>query len=118
MKAALDKDGHVALYINFDTDKTAMKPDSAATVGEIVKLLTSNPNLKLEVQGHTDNAGTPAHNLTLSEGRAAAVVGALMAQGVAMNRLTPKGYGQTKPIADNASEDGRAKNRRVELVKR
>ncbi|MCW1431809.1 OmpA family protein [Novosphingobium sp. JCM 18896] len=118
MKAALDKDGHVALYINFDTDKTAMKPDSAATVGEIVKLLTTNPGLKLEVQGHTDNAGTPAHNLTLSEGRASAVVGALMAQGIAMNRLTPKGYGQTKPIANNASEDGRAKNRRVELVKK
>lgn len=117
MKAALDKDGHIALYINFDTDKTAINPDSQPTVGEIVKLLNANPGLKLEVQGHTDNAGTAAHNQTLSDGRAAAVVGALIAQGVAMDRLTPKGYGQTKPIADNGSEDGRAKNRRVELVK-
>ncbi len=118
MKAALDKDGHVALYINFDTDKTAIKPDSQPTVGEIVKLLTANAGLKLEVQGHTDNAGTPAHNQSLSEGRANAVVGALMSQGIAMNRLTPKGYGQSKPIADNANEDGRSKNRRVELVKK
>ena len=118
MKAALDKDGHVALYINFDTDKTAIRPESQPVVGEIAKLLNANPALKLEVQGHTDNAGTPAHNQTLSVGRANAVVGALMAQGIALDRLAPKGYGQTKPIADNANEDGRSKNRRVELVKR
>ena len=118
MKAALDKDGHVALYINFDTDKTAIKPDSQSIVGEIVKLLNANPALKLEVQGHTDNAGAPAHNQTLSEGRANAVVGALMAQGIALDRLTPKGYGQSKPIADNGGDAGRAKNRRVELVKK
>lgn len=118
MKAALDRQGHVALYINFDTDKTAIKSESQPTVGEIVKLLTADPALKLEVQGHTDNAGTPAHNQTLSEGRATAVVGALMGQGIAMTRLTSKGYGQTKPIADNGSEEGRSKNRRVELVKK
>ena len=118
LKAALDKAGHVAVYINFDTDKTAIKPDSQPAVGEIVKLLNANPALKLEVQGHTDNAGTPAHNQTLSDGRAGAVVGALMAQGIATDRLAPKGYGQTRPIADNGAEDGRAKNRRVELVKR
>ena len=118
LKAALDATGHVALYINFDTDKTAMKPESAAIVGEVVKLLTANPALKLTVEGHTDNAGTPPHNQSLSEGRANAVVGALMAQGIAMDRLAAKGFGQTKPIADNATEDGRARNRRVELVKR
>jgi OmpA-OmpF porin, OOP family len=118
LKQALDTQGHVALYINFDTDKTAMRPDAQPIVAEVVKLLQSNPGLKLEVQGHTDNAGTPAHNQQLSDGRASAVVDALMAQGIGLDRLTPKGYGQSKPIADNGSEDGRAKNRRVELVKR
>ena len=118
MKAALDAQGHVALYVNFDTDATAIKADSQPILAEIVKLLKANPSLKLEVQGHTDNAGTPAHNQALSTGRANAVLGALLAQGMATDRLTAKGYGQTKPIADNATEDGKAKNRRVELVKR
>lgn len=118
MKAALDAQGHVALYLNFDTDATAIRADSQPVVGEIVKLLKANPTLKLEVQGHTDNAGTPAHNQTLSDGRARSVVAAIIAQGIAADRLTPKGYGQTKPIADNATDDGKAKNRRVELVKR
>ncbi len=118
MKTALDTAGHIALYINFDTDKTSIKPDAAPAIAEIVKLMNSNPGLKITVEGHTDNVGAPARNQTLSEGRAAAVVGSLMAQGVAMDRMTPKGFGQTKPIADNGTEDGRAKNRRVELVKR
>ncbi|WP_404338553.1 OmpA family protein [Sphingomonas sp. MMS12-HWE2-04] len=118
MKAALDAQGHIALYINFDTDKTAIKPNSQPTLAEIVKLLNANPALKLEVQGHTDNSGTAAHNQQLSTGRASAVLGALISQGIAIDRLTAKGYGQTKPVADNASEDGKAQNRRVELVKR
>jgi OOP family OmpA-OmpF porin len=118
MKAALDAQGHVALYINFDTDATAIKPDSQPILAEIVKLLKANPDLKLEVQGHTDNSGTPAHNQTLSTGRASSVLGALLSQGIAIDRLTAKGYGQSKPVADNATEDGKAKNRRVELVKR
>ncbi len=118
MLAALDAQGHVALYINFDTDATAIKPDSQPILAEIVKLLKANPALKLEVQGHTDNKGTPAHNQQLSAGRASAVLGALLSQGIPIERLTAKGYGQSKPIADNATEDGKAKNRRVELVKR
>lgn len=118
MKAALDAQGHVALYINFDTDATAIKPDSQPILSEIVKLLNANPALRLEVQGHTDNSGSAAHNQQLSSGRAGAVLGALLAQGIAADRLTAKGYGQTKPVADNGTEDGKAKNRRVELVKR
>ncbi len=118
MKKALDASGHVALYINFDTDKTAIKPDSQPILAEVVKLLNSDPALKLTIEGHTDNAGTPAHNQTLSDGRANAVVGSLMSQGIGADRLQAKGFGQNKPLADNGSEDGRAKNRRVELVKR
>lgn len=118
MKATLDADGHVALYVNFDTDKATLKPDAQPTLAEIVKLLTANPGLRLEVQGHTDDSGTPAHNIQLSSGRANAVLNALVAAGIDAGRLSAKGYGQTKPIADNGSEPGKAKNRRVELVKR
>lgn len=118
LKRGLDAAGHVALYLNFDTDKTALRPEAQPVIAEIVKLMQADPTLKLEVQGHTDNAGTPAHNVTLSEGRAAAVVAALRAQGIAADRVVPRGFGQEKPIADNGTEEGRAKNRRVELVKR
>lgn len=87
-------------------------------MAEVVKLLQANPALRLAVEGHTDNAGTPAHNQQLSEARAQAVVTALAAQGIATGRLQSAGFGQTKPLADNATEAGRAQNRRVELVKR
>jgi outer membrane protein OmpA-like peptidoglycan-associated protein len=118
MKRDLDGAGHVALYLNFDTDKTALRAEAQPVIDEIVKLMQADASLKLTVEGHTDNAGTPAHNQTLSEGRAAAVVAALRAKGIAADRIQAKGYGQGKPIADNGSEDGKAKNRRVELVKR
>lgn len=118
MKKALDTAGHVALYVNFDTDRTAIKPDSQPLLAEVVKLLQGNPGLRLTIEGHTDDAGTPAHNQTLSLGRANAVMGQLIAQGIDPARLQARGFGQTRPIADNATEDGKAKNRRVELVKR
>ena len=118
MKKALDAAGHVALYINFDTDKTIVKPESQPLLAEVVKLLEDNPTLKLTIEGHTDDAGTPAHNQTLSQGRANAVMGQLIAAGVDPTRLQAKGFGQTKPIANNGTDDGKAKNRRVELVKR
>ena len=73
--------------------------------------------LNISIEGHTDNVGTPAANKTLSENRARAVMQAVVAQGIAASRLRSAGHGQEKPIADNRSEDGRAKNRRVELVK-
>ncbi len=84
----------------------------------MLKLLQQNPGLRLAVQGHTDNAGTPAHNQTLSEDRARAVVGALTQGGIAADRLAASGLGQTRPVADNATDAGRAQNRRVELVQR
>ena len=114
----LNKSGHIALYgIHFDTGKAVILPDSESILGEIVKMLQQNPDVKLSVEGHTDNVGAAAGNQALSAKRAQAVVAWLTAHGVAGSRLTAKGWGQTKPVADNTSEDGRAKNRRVELVK-
>ncbi|MBS0530910.1 MAG: OmpA family protein [Proteobacteria bacterium] len=117
MKAALDKDGHIALYVNFDFNKATLKPDAAPVIGQVVKLLKDNPSLRLDVDGYTDNIGTRDYNVKLSGSRAAAVVAAITAQGIAANRLHSAGFGPDKPVADNAKEEGRAKNRRVELVK-
>ncbi len=117
MKKELDTKGHVALYINFDFDKADIKPESQPIIDQIVKLLKNNPSLNLTVEGHTDNIGTPPYNKRLSEARAKSVVAALTAQGIEARRLKAAGYGQDKPIADNSTDDGRAKNRRVELVK-
>jgi len=118
MFEALNRDGHVALYINFDTGKAIIRDESKPIIDEIVQMMKSNPELKLNVEGHTDNVGTPAANKTLSEARAKSVVSALVSQGIAADRLSPAGYGQDKPIADNNTEEGKAKNRRVELVKK
>jgi outer membrane protein OmpA-like peptidoglycan-associated protein len=108
----------VAVYgIHFDTGKAAILPDSENILGEIVKLLQQNEDLKLLVEGHTDNQGNAAANQALSEKRAQAVVAWLTAHGVQAARLSAKGFGRTKPLTDNGTEDGRAKNRRVELVK-
>jgi len=119
MAKAIAASGKVDVYgILFDTDKTAIKPESAPTLNEVATLLKQDPSLKLLVAGHTDNTGAADHNMKLSEGRATAVVAALVKQhGVAAARLQPKGYGDTQPVASNDSEDGRAKNRRVELRK-
>jgi OmpA-OmpF porin, OOP family len=113
----IEKEGFVALYINFDTGKATIKPDSNAILDDVASALTTAPALRLEVAGHTDNVGTAEANQKLSEDRARAVVAALVARGIAAPRLSAKGYGQSSPVADNRSEDGRAQNRRVELVK-
>ena len=106
----------MALYgIYFDTDKATLKPESEVALQHILELLKGNAGMKLEVQGHTDNTGTPAHNLPLSDQRAAAVKGWLVDHGIVATRLTPKGYGETVPVGDNHTPEGRAKNRRVEL---
>jgi outer membrane protein OmpA-like peptidoglycan-associated protein len=114
----LAKDGFVALYINFDTGKATIKPDSSKTLDDAAAALKASPALRVEVAGHTDNAGTPEANLKLSQDRAQAVMAALVARGVAAGRMTAKGYGQTAPVGDNRTEQGRAQNRRVELVKK
>lgn len=118
MLAALEKDGRIALSIHFDTGKATIKPESEKIVGEIAALLRDNSDLKVSIEGHTDNTGTPAGNKTLSGERAKAVLAAVTAQGVEAARMSSVGWGQDKPVADNATEEGRAKNRRVEIVKK
>jgi outer membrane protein OmpA-like peptidoglycan-associated protein len=114
----LDRDCHVALYgINFDFNKATLRPDSEPALDKVLALLQSRPELKLEVQGHTDNVGTDDYNQKLSEARAHTVVDWLTGKGIAAGRLTAHGYGAKMPIADNGSDEGRAKNRRVELKK-
>jgi OmpA-OmpF porin, OOP family len=115
---ALNRDGRIALYINFDTGKSIITDESKPVIQQIVQMLKANADLKLSIEGHTDNAGNPASNKTLSEERARSVTAAIVSQGIAAERLNSSGYGQDKPIADNNTEEGRAKNRRVELVKK
>lgn len=117
LKAALDKDGHVALYINFDFDKATLRPDAAPVMAQVLALLKDNPALKLSIVGNTDNVGGHDYNVKLSQARAATVVATLVKDGIAATRLKSSGDGPDKPIADNDSSEGRAKNRRVELVK-
>jgi OOP family OmpA-OmpF porin len=118
MLNALNKDGFIALYINFDTGKSDIKPESQPVIAQIVTLLKDNPDLKVSIEGHTDNVGTPASNKALSEARAKSVMDALVKGGVVASRLSAVGWGQEKPVADNRTEEGRAKNRRVEIVKK
>ncbi|CAE6873250.1 Peptidoglycan-associated lipoprotein [Paraburkholderia aspalathi] len=117
MQKALDEKGHIALYLNFDTDKAVIRQDDQAVIDEIGKLLAKSSSLKISIDGHTDNVGDEKHNQQLSKQRAEAVAAALVAKGVDKNRLQAQGFGASKPIADNTSEDGRSKNRRVELVR-
>ncbi|MFI5181036.1 MAG: OmpA family protein [Thermoanaerobaculia bacterium] len=117
MLAQLNKEGHVALQINFDSGKATIRPDSKEIVAQIVALLKGNPALRLSVEGHTDNVDSTESNKALSEARAKAVVAALVARGIVAERLRAAGFGPERPMADNATADGRAKNRRVELVK-
>lgn len=117
MAAQIGKEGHVALHVNFDTDSDAIRPDSRPIVQEIARLLRTDAQLKLKVEGHTDNSGDPAHNRTLSSQRAQSVVHAVAAQGIDAGRMQAVGLGADRPVADNGTEEGRALNRRVELVK-
>lgn len=118
MFEALNRDGRIALYINFDTGKSVIKPESEPIIEQIVQMMQANPSLTISVEGHTDNVGSQESNKRLSDERAKAVLSAIVAQGIDSKRMTAVGYGQDRPIADNNTEEGRAKNRRVELVKK
>ena len=118
MRDALDKDGYLALNILFETGKSAIQNESLPIVDQIFELLNSDSALKISIEGHTDNVGDAAANKTLSNDRARSVTEALTAKGIDKARLTYTGWGQEKPVADNRNEEGRAKNRRVEIVKK
>lgn len=118
LKQQLDSTGKVALQVNFATDKTDILPDSLPQIDQVVRLLQDDATLQLAINGHTDNTGDASHNQKLSEGRANAVVAAIVGKGIDGARLSAQGFGQTQPVADNATEEGKAKNRRVELVKK
>ena len=114
---ALNIDGHIALYINFEIGKWDIKPESQKIIDQIVEMLKSNPTLKISIEGHTDNVGNSQSNQTLSENRSKAVMTRIASKGIDKSRLSSKGWGQTKPLNDNKTEEGKAKNRRVEIVK-
>ncbi|MBU1708169.1 OmpA family protein [bacterium] len=118
MMDSLNTTGHIALAITFETGKAAIKDESMPIIEQMVELMQTNTDLVVEIQGHTDNVGKPEANKKLSEERANAVEQALVDSGIAAERMTAVGYGDTKPVADNRTEEGRAQNRRVELVKK
>ncbi|MDR1679556.1 MAG: OmpA family protein, partial [Prevotellaceae bacterium] len=103
--------------ITFDVGKSTIKPESMGEINRIAQLMKDNPDLKFSVEGHTDNTGSAVSNQKLSDERSAAVVSKLVELGIAKDRLTSAGKGQNNPIADNSTDEGRAKNRRVEFVK-
>ena len=115
----LTTDGKIVSYaITFETGKADLKPESVIEINRVAILMQEHPELEFEVQGHCDNTGTDAVNDPLSQQRAEAIVNALVKQGIAQSRLTPVGKGSHSPIAPNDTAEGRAKNRRVEFVKK
>lgn len=119
LEDALTRNGKVAIYgILFDFDKADVKPESKPQIDQLGELLKKNPKLEVLIVGHTDGQGAFDYNLTLSQRRAQSIVNALAASGIAASRLMPAGAGMVAPVATNRTEEGRAKNRRVEIVER
>ncbi len=118
MLDALNKDGFISLDILFDTGKSTIQSESLPIIDQITELMKLDLTLKISIEGHTDNVGNATSNKKLSDDRAKAVMNAVIANGIDKTRLTSIGWGQEKPVADNRTEEGRAKNRRVEIVKK
>ena len=118
LEKQLSKEGFLTYYFKFDTGKSDIKPENQDSIDQIAALLKSTPALKVSIEGHTDNVGTPESNKKLSEERAKSVMTAVAAKGIAADRMVSVGHGQDRPVADNRKEDGRALNRRVEVVKK
>lgn len=115
---ALAGDGRVALEVHFATDRAEILAASMPQIEQVVELLQGDPSLALSIEGHTDDTGSAARNRELSQARADSVVAAITAAGIAPGRLDASGLGDTQPVADNTTDEGRARNRRVELVRR
>ena len=112
----LPKECAIEVYgVNFDFNKSTLRPDSEPTLQAVLRLFTATPTFRAEVGGHTDNIGTPEYNMKLSTARAAAVKAWLVAHSVAADRVTSRGYGDTRPLVPNDTDANRFKNRRVEL---
>lgn len=107
----------VTTGIRFDVNSATIKPESQGVINEVVALMRSNPGLNLSVEGHTDSDGDEASNLKLAQARAQAVVNRMMEQGIAPSRLSARGWGEGRPVADNATPEGKANNRRVEFIR-
>ena len=117
MLDALNKDGYVTLNILFETGKSTIQKESIPMIDQMYELMTIEPALKISIEGHTDNTGDAQLNKKLSDDRAKTVMNALIAKGIDKSRLSSIGWGQEKPVADNRTDEGRTKNRRVEIVK-
>ena len=114
---AVDR-GFILRGVKFEFDSAILTQEARRILDRVSETLVAYPEINVELEGHTDNIGTAAYNLGLSERRAIAVKEYLVGRGIAANRMVPVGYGLTQPIADNGSEDGREENRRVELTVR
>jgi OmpA-OmpF porin, OOP family len=114
----LNETGKAILYINFDSGKATIKKESMPIVEQIIEMMKQAKDIKLSVEGHTDSDGSNDSNLKLSEARAKAVVEAITKGGIDAERLSSAGFGEEKPISDNSTDEGKAKNRRVELIKK
>jgi outer membrane protein OmpA-like peptidoglycan-associated protein len=118
MGGSMARDGKVTFYsILFDTARAEIKPESEPQIAEMAAYLRANPGLRVLIVGHTDSQGGLDYNVDLSRRRAASVIGALAARGIQASRLTPQGVGMAAPVSTNDTDDGRARNRRVEMVK-
>jgi outer membrane protein OmpA-like peptidoglycan-associated protein len=102
--------------IFFDFDKATLRPESMTELNAVVEFLKTNPTVKIEIAGHTDSKGSDAYNLSLSDGRAAAVRSYLLEQWIDVDRVTSRGYGESVPVATNETDQGRQENRRVEFT--
>ena len=117
LKSRLEATGFATLNVNFDTNKTLIRDENKPALDQVQELLKNSPSLRLSIEGHTDNVGSAAANKQLSQGRANAIVDYLKRSGIEASRLKSQGFGAEAPIADNRTEEGRERNRRVELVK-
>ena len=118
LEKAIAQTGSAAIYgIHFDTDSAKLRPDSTPALEAVLGLINNHPGSRWTIAGHTDNQGNSAHNQMLSQNRAASVIAWLKAHSVDPSRLTPQGFGASRPVSDNATANGRALNRRVEIAR-